>query len=162
MVILIVLLSISISSSVVFGSDLDKDCNPQGWASRLSAWWDPVMFWSAQPSAIQQEVESRIKGYQLYLVRRQADVAIVATERQKVRIEQAALEEQLRILGINPKPISPELSQQLDLALAKAKETIETTRVRLDEAQRQGALNAIRWGEKCTAFSREQLAKARQ
>ena len=160
-VILIGLASFSFLS-VAFGSDLDQDCNPRGWVQRFSAWWNPVAFWSTKPSAIQQEVESRIKVYQLYLVQRQADAAIAATERQKARIEQAALEEQLRILSINPKPISPEISQQLDQALAKADETIEATRVRLDEAQRQGALNAIHWGEKCMAFSREQLAKARQ
>ena len=117
-------------------------------------------FWSAQPSAVQQEVESRVKGYQVYFVQRQADVAIAATEREKARIEQAALEEQLRILGVKSKPISPEISQKLDQALAKADETIETTQASLDESLRQGVANAIRWGEKCVAFSRGQLAKA--
>jgi hypothetical protein len=160
MVILIGLASFSFSS-VAFGSDLDQDCNPRGWVQGFSAWWNPVGFWSAQPSAIQQEVASRIKGYQVYLVQRQANVAIVATEREKARIEQAALEEQLRIMGVKPKQISPELSQQLDQVLAKADETIEATRVRLDEAQRQGVADAIRWGEKCVAFSREQLAQVR-
>ena len=84
-----------------------------------------------------------------------------ATEREKARIEQAALEEQLRILGVKPKQISPEMSQQLDQVIAKADETIEATRVRIDEAQRRGVADAIRWGEKCVAFSREQVAKAR-
>jgi hypothetical protein len=161
MVILIGLASFSFLS-VAFGSDLDQDCNPRGWIQKYSAWWNPVGFWSAQPSAIQQEVESRIKGYQVYLVQRQANVAIAATEREKARIEQAALEEQVRILGVKPKQISPEISQQLDQVLAKADETIEASRVRLDEAQRQGVADAIRWGEKCVAFSREQLAKARR
>jgi hypothetical protein len=106
-------------------------------------------------------VESRIKGYQVYLVQRQADVATAATEREKTRIERAAFEEQLRILGVKPKQISPEISQQLSRVLAKADETIETTRLRLDDAQRQGIEGVIRWGDKCVAFSREQLAKAR-
>jgi hypothetical protein len=81
-------------------------------------------------------VETRIKGYQVYLVQRQANIAIAETEREKARIEQATLEEQLRILGVKPQQISPEISQQLDQALARADETIEATRVRLDEAQR--------------------------
>lgn len=161
MVTLIGLASLSFLS-VAAGSDLDQDCNPRGWVQRFSAWWDPVEYWSAQPSAIQQEVESRVKGYQVYLVRRQANVAIAATEREKARIEQAALEEQLRILGVKSKPISPGISQTLDQVLAKADETIKTTQARLDEAQRQGVANVIRWGEICEAFSREQLAKARR
>lgn len=160
LIILIGLASLSFSS-VAYGSDLDQDCNPRGWVQKFSAWWNPVGFWSAQPSAIQQEAESRIKGYQVYLVQRQANVAIAATEREKARIEQAALEEQLRILGVKPKQISPEMSQQLDQVIAKADETIEATRVRLDEAQRRGVADAIRWGEKCVAFSREQLVKVR-
>jgi methionyl-tRNA synthetase len=118
-------------------------------------------FWSAQLSAIQEEVESRVKGYQVSLVQRQANVAIAATEREKARIEQAALEEQLRILGMKSKPISPEISQKLDQALAKAEETIKSTWARLDDAQRQGVENTILWGKKCMAFSREQLAKPR-
>jgi hypothetical protein len=77
------------------------------------------------------------------------------------RIEQAALEEQLRILGMKSKPISPEISQKLDQALAKAEETIKSTWARLDDAQRQGVENTILWGKKCMAFSREQLAKPR-
>ena len=161
MVTLIGLASFSLLS-VAAGSDLGQDCNPRGWVKRFNAWWNPVEFWSAQPSAIQQEVESRVKGYQVYLVQRQANVAIAATEREKARIEQTALEEQLRILGVKAKPISPEISQKLDQVLAKADETIKTTQARLDEAQRQGVANAIRWGEKCVAFSREQLAKARR
>lgn len=161
MVLLIGLASFTFSS-VVFGSDLDQHCNPRGWVQRFSAWWNPVEFWSAQPSAIQQEVESRIKAYQVHLVQRQADVAIAATERKKTLIEQAALEEQLRILGVEPKQISPEMSQQLDQVLSKAQETTEAIRVRLDEAQRQGVADAIRWGDKCVDFSREQLAKSRR
>ena len=161
MVILIGLASFSFLS-VAFGSDLDPDCNPRGWVQKFSAWWNPVGFWSAQPSAIQQDVETRIKGYQFYLVQRQANIAIAETEREKARIEQATLEEQHRILGVKPKQISPEISQQFDQALARADETIEATRVRLDEAQRQGVAVAIRWGEKCVAFSREQLAEARR
>jgi hypothetical protein len=121
-----------------------------------------VEYWSAQPSAIQQEVESRVKGYQVYLVQRQANVAIAATEREKARIEQAALEEQLRILRVKSTPISPGISQKLDQVLAKADETIKTTQARSDEAQRQGVASVIRWGEICVAFSREQLAKARR
>lgn len=147
---------------MAFGSDLDQHCNPRGWVQGFSAWWNPVEFWSAQPSAIQQEVESRIKAYQIHLVQRQANVAIAATERRKTLIEQAAHEEQLRILGVKPKQISPEMSQQLDQVLAKADETIEAVHVRLDEAQRQGVVDAIRWGETCVAISREQLAKARR
>lgn len=161
MVLLIGLATFSFSS-VAFGSDLDQHCNPRGWVQRFSAWWNPVEFWSAQPSTIQQEVESRIKAYQVHLVQRQANVAIATTEREKTRIEQAALEEQLRILGVKPKQISPEMSQQLDQVLAKADETIEATHVRLDEAHGQGVADAIRWGEKCVAISREQLAKARR
>jgi len=147
---------------MAFASDLDQHCNPRGWIQRFSAWWDPVSFWSAQPSAIQQEVETRIQAYQIYLVQRHADAAIAATERKKTRIEQATLEEQLRILGIKPKQVSPEVSERLDQVVANAEATLEATRVRLDEAQRQGVADTIRWGEKCVAFSQEQLANVRR
>jgi len=162
MVLLIGLISLSFSS-VALGSDLDldHDCNPRSWVQQFSAWWDPAKFWSAQPSAIQQEVQSRIQAYQIYLVQRQANVAIAATDRQKALIEQAAFEEQLRILGRKP-PLSPEKSQQIDQVLAKADEQLEAARVHIDEVQRQGVENAIRWGEKCTAISQEQLAKSRR
>ena len=60
------------------------------------------------------------------------------------------------------KQISPEMSQQLDQVLAKSDETIEAIHVRIDEAQRQGGADAIRWAEKCVAISREQLARARR
>lgn len=152
MVILIVVASFSLIS-VAAGSDLDQDCKPRGWVQMFSAWWNPVGFWSAQPSAIQQEVESHVKTYQVYLVQRQANITIATIEREKARIEQATLEEQLQILGVKSKPISPEVSRKLDQVLAKADESIETTRAYL-------AANAIRWGERCMAFSREQLAKA--
>ena len=148
--------------SVAAATDLDQDCNPQGWVERFEAWWDPVGFWSAQPVAIQKEVGSRIKAYQVYLVQRQADAALAENEREKARIEQAALEEQLRILEVQTKPISPETQRKLDQTLAKADETITATYARLDEAQRQRVASAIQWGEKCVAFSREQLAKERR
>ena len=157
MVILIGLATFSFVS-VAAGSNLDQDCNPHDWGQRFSAWWNPVGFWSAQPSAIQQEVEIRVNEYQVYLVQRQADVAIAAIEREKARIEQAAFEEQLRILGVKSKPISPETSQMH----AKADKTIITAEAHIDEVLRQGVANTIRWGEKCAAFSREQLAKARR
>jgi tRNA A37 N6-isopentenylltransferase MiaA len=144
--------------SVAAGSDLDQDCNPHGWGKQFSAWWNPVEFWSAQPSAIQQEVESRVKGYQIFLVQRQANVAIAAIEREKARIEQGALEEQLRILGVKSQPNSPEISQML----AQANELVRAGQEHIDEAMRQGVENTIRWGERCMAFSREQLAKARR
>lgn len=157
----IVFVSISFLSMAA-ATDLDQDCNPRGWVQRFGAWWDPVGFWSAQPAAIQKEVESRVKAYQIYLVQRQADAALAANEREKARIEQAALEEQLRIRDVHTKPISPETQRKLDQTLAKADETIKATYARLDEAQKQGVVSAIQWGEKCVAFSREQLAKARR
>lgn len=160
MVILVSLASFS-CSSVTADSDLDQDCNPRGWIQKFSAWWNPVRFWSAQPSAIQQEVERSIKQYQVYLAWREANVAIAENERKKARIEQAAHEETRRILGIKPKPISPELSQEVDQALAKAHESIKIGQARLDESQRQGVENTIHWGDKCVAFSQEQLAKVR-
>lgn len=143
-------------------TDLDQDCNPRGWAQRFGAWWDPIGFWSAQPAAIQKEVERRVKVYQVYLVQRQADAALAVSEREKARIEQAALEEQLRILEVRTKPISPEIQRKLDQTLARADETIKETYARLDEAQRQGVASAMQWGEKCVEFSREQIAKARR
>lgn len=148
--------------SMAAASDLDQDCNPRGWVQKLGAWWDPAGFWSAQPTAIQKEVESRVKGYQVYLVQRQADAALAANEREKARIEQAALEEQLRILGVQTRPIPPETQRNLNQTLATADKTIRETYVRLDEAQRQGVASAIQWGEKCVAFSKEQLTKARR
>ena len=105
--------------SMAAANDLDQDCNPRGWVQRFGAWWDPVGFWSAQPAAIQKEVESRVKAYQVYLVRRQADAALAANEREKARIEQAALEEQLRILGVQTRSIPSEIQRKLDQTLAK-------------------------------------------
>jgi hypothetical protein len=147
--------------STAAATDLDQDCNPRGWVQRFEAWWDPVGFWSAQPAAIRIEVGSRVKAYQVYLVQRQADFALAENEREKARIEQAALAEQLRILGLQIKSISPATQQKLDQALAKAEETLQATYARLDEVQRQAAASAIQWGEKCVVFSREQLAKER-
>lgn len=95
-------------------------------------------------------------------MQRQADTALAASEREKARIEQAALEEQLRILEVRTKPISPEIQRKLDQALARADETIREKSARLDEAQRQGVVSAMQWGEKCVEFSREQIAKARR
>lgn len=140
--------------------DIDQDCNPRGWVQRFEAWWNPVSFWSAQPAALQIEVQGRIKAYQVYLVRRQADAALAENEREKARIEQAALAEQLRILGVQTQTISPETQQKLDETLAKANETINATYARLDEVQRQAAVSAIQWAQKCMEFSRAQLAKA--
>lgn len=141
-------------------SNLDQDCNPRGWTQQFSAWWDPVHFWSAQPSSIQKEVERRVKAYQIYLVQRQADVAIAETERRKALIEKTALEEALQILGTNPKVISAERSQRLDQILTKAHEHIEAIQNRLEDANRKGVLQAIAWGNKCIAISQEQLDKA--
>jgi hypothetical protein len=148
--------------SVAIASDLDQHCNPQGWIQKFSAWWDPVRFWSSQPSAIQQEVETRFRAYQVYLVQRERDEALAVHERRKKLVEQGALEEQRKILGIKPKEVSPEALERLEQVLANADKTLEETRVRLDEAQQQGVANTIRWGEQCVAFSREQLAKIKQ
>jgi hypothetical protein len=166
------LIRCGISTFIVFASisflpmaaadDLGQDCNPRGWVQMLRAWWDPVGFWSAQPAAIQKEVESSVKAYQLYLVQRQADVALAANEREKARIERATLEEQLRILGAQVKPVPPETQQALDQAYAKTDEAVRATYASIDEVQRQMAERAIRWGEKCMTLSREHLARARR
>lgn len=95
-------------------------------------------------------------------MQRQADVALAANEREKARIEQAALEETLRVMGVQQKPISPEVRQKVDEALAKADEALAEGHARLDMAQRQGVARAIDWSHKCMAFSQEQLAKLRR
>ncbi len=141
-------------------SDLDEDCNPRGWTQRIRAWWNPVLFWSAQPSSIHKDVEMRIKAYQIYLIQRQADVAIAATERKKALIEQTALEETLQILGKDPIRIPAETTQMLNKTLTKAHEDLEAIQDQLDEANRRGAVHAIGWGNKCIAFSQAQLDKA--
>ena len=48
----------------------------------------------------------------------------------------------------------------LDRILTKAHEHIEVIQSRLEAANRQGVLQAIAWGNKCIAFSQEQLDKA--
>ena len=98
------------------------------------AWWDPIGFWSIQSLAIQKEVESQVKAYQVYLVQRQADVALAANEREQARIEQAALEETLRVMGVQKKSISPEIQQKVGEALAKADEVLAEGHARLDMA----------------------------
>ena len=119
----IVLASTS-SLSMVVANDLDQDCKPRGWVQKIGAWWDPIGFWSDQPTAIQKEVESRVKAYQVYLVQRQANAALAVNEREKARIEQAAHEEQIRILGVQTRPIPSETQRKLDQTLVKADETI--------------------------------------
>lgn len=49
--------------SMAAATDLDQDYNPRGWIQKFGAWWDPIGFWSAQPAAIQKEVERRVKTY---------------------------------------------------------------------------------------------------
>lgn len=147
---------------IAVANDLDYDCNPRGWIQKLGAWWDPVEFWSAQPAAIQKEVGNRVKAYEIYLVQRQADAELAIHERERARIEQANLREQLGILGVQPKSISPDVQRRLDQTAAKVDEAVKATYVHIDQAQKKMAESAIQWGEKCIAFSREQLAKTRR
>lgn len=124
-------------ASIATAIDIDHNCNPRGWVNQLKAWWDPIVFWSAQPAAIEDEVERDIKAYQVYLVQRQADEAIAVVERRKRNIEQAALEETLRIMEVQRKPISPEARRKLDESLEKVEKVLEENHAFVDTVRRQ-------------------------
>ncbi|MDH5667734.1 MAG: hypothetical protein OEY86_06975 [Nitrospira sp.] len=149
-------------ASIATAIDIDHNCNPRGWVNQLKAWWDPITFWSARPAAIEDELKRDIKAYQVYLVQRQADEAIAIVERRKRGIEQAALEETLRIMEVQPKPLSPEARRKSDESLERVEEVLAENHAFVDTVRRQMLERAINWSERCTTFSHEQLSKLRR
>lgn len=149
-------------ASIATAIDIDHNCNPRGWGNQLKAWWDPITFWSAQPATIEDEVKRAIKAHQVYLVQNQADEAIAVVEQRKRGIEQAALEETLRIMEVQQKPISPEARRKLDESLEKVEKALSESHAFVDTVRRQMLERTINWSERCTTFSHEQLSKLRR
>lgn len=149
-------------ASIATAIDIDHNCNPRGWVNQLKAWWDPIAFWSAQAIAVEDKLERDIKAYQIYAVQRQADEATAIVEQRKRSIEQTTLEETLRIMEVQPKPISPEAHQKLDESRERVKKVLEESHAFVDTVRKQMLERAINWSERCATFSHEQLSKLRR
>lgn len=105
---------------------LDIECSPKGLVSMFIEWWNPVKFWSAQLSAIEDYMERSVKDYQIeYLVRQK--------EREKQQaigiIEQRYREEIRIILGLQPSALSANQWEEVEKLLAENNQFIEEMRI---------------------------------
>lgn len=147
-------------SQVSEARDLDHDCFPQGWENRFRAWRDPAKFWRAQPSLIQAEVVAAIRAYQLHIAEQRYEDAIAPLEAAKRELKRKANQEFLVILGKTPEMKEEAEAEELRNQLAIQDQEIErSVRAAENQAQKDMLASSLSWGEKCTAYSQNELKK---